>query len=391
MKNRYNILLLILILIRGFDIIFLNIRILDYLCCLILFGYTFIGFKRKSENHLLILLFNLFVLISCIYSDITKGQSFIRTVVNSCQYWGLLFYFALSYYRPSIAQCKKILFTLAYIFCICYIIQWIIYPTVLFSGVEAEDKVNVEIFRMRMSGSILCYILYFEGINRFLINKKKQYLLYSIVGFIPILIMGFRSLIFCTLLGTLIMIPVITKKISKTIIYITLGFIISGLSYLFIPIVNEKVNEMLLRQETDNFNNDDYIRIISYNYFMENFSNTDKFWGCGVPDTQSNFGKEIFDLQEKGLYLSDLGLIGLSIMIGLPAVIILSIIIFKCIINCKDINLQFIRFTLLTIFISSIFTSMEIYRSGNFIIIALILYFVSIYNKSLKELKNTST
>jgi len=378
MKN-INVILfvLILLLMRGFDLVFLNLRILDYLCTLVLFYYTFLSFKTKSEYRVLILLFALSLLVSCISSDLTKGQSFLRTVINSFSYWGLLFYFTLVRYQPTIQECKKILLVLSLMFCFCYVLQWLIYPTVLFTGVNIEGKVSADKFRMRMSGSILCYLLYFWGINTYLTFKKKKYLLYSLIGFLPILIMGFRSLIACTIIGTLIMSFLVTKKISRTFIYTIVGVIIAAISYVCVPIVNQKVNEMILRQQTDNFNNDDYIRIISFNYFMENSSITDKIFGGGVPDTKSNYGKEIFDLQEKGFYLADLGLIGLMLTIGLLSVIFLSMIIAKCIIQCKSKDTQFIRFTLLSVYIASIFTSMELYRNGNFVIIALLLYYVT--------------
>lgn len=367
----------VLLLMRGFDIVFLNLRVLDYLCTFILFYYTCLSFKTKSEYRSLILLFALSLLISCISSDLTKGQSFLRTVINSSSYWGLLFYFTLVYYQPTKQECKKLLLTLSLIFCFCYILQWLIYPMVLFTGVDVEGKVGADKFRMRMSGSILCYLLYFWGINTYLRLKKKKYLLYGITGFLPILIMGFRSLIACTIIGTLIMVFTVTKKISRTFIYTIMGVIIAATCYVCVPVVNQKANEMILRQQTDNFNNEDYIRIVSFNYFMENSLITDKIFGAGVPDTKSNYGKEIFDLQERGFYLADLGLIGLMLTIGLLSVILLSIIIAKCIIKCKSNEIQFIRFTLLSVYIASILTSMELYRNGNFVIIALLLYYVT--------------
>lgn len=381
-NNIYVIFVFIFLLLRGFDIVFLNFRALDYLCALILFSYTVFSFKIRSEYRTLILLFALFLLASCISSDLTKGQSFLRTVINSVPYWGLLFYFILVYYQPSIRECKKMLLALSLMFCFCYILQWLIYPTVLFTGVEVEGKVSADKFRMRMSGSILCYLLFFWGINTFLISKKKKYLLFSLIGFLPILIMGFRSLIACTIVGTVIMVFIITKRISRTFIFATVGVVVAVISYVCVPVVNQKVEEMVLRQQTDNFNNDDYIRIISLNYFMENSSVTDKIWGAGAPDTESAYGKKIFDLQERGLYLADLGLIGLMLTIGGVSVIILSIIIAKGIIQCRSKEMQFMRFTLLTVYVASIFTSMELYRNGNFVIIAILLYYISKCNDS---------
>lgn len=369
-------------MLHGFGLTILSTRAIEYIFSVILLLYGIKNIKNKKEYGKLIIFFSLFVFISCIYSYLNKEQNLFRTIINSYTYWGLLFYFILYHNKPDINESKKILFNLALVFCFLYILQWLIYPITFLSGAIEENKVNVDKFRMRLPGSLLCYILYFWGINKYLLSKHKKDLFLSLIGFLPILIMGFRSLIACTFICSLLMVFSVTPKITKTIKYIFIGGFLCLFGYMFVPVVNEKVNEMITRQETDNFENDDYIRFISLDYFISNTSSQDKIFGSGAPDSQSKYGKEIISLQEEGLFMADLGLIGLSLIIGGISVSLFIFIIVKCIIKTKNKEIQFIRYTLLSTLIASIFTSMEIFRAGNFIIIALLLYIVSLKNQN---------
>lgn len=75
-----------------------------------------------------------------------------------------------------------------------------------------------------------------------------------------------------------------------------------------------------------------------------------------------------------GLWWVDLGLIGLSYVIGIPTVLILVLLVLYCFHNSRSPDLCFIRCTLIVVFLGSIITSMEIYRSGNLIILSLLFY-----------------
>ena len=69
----------------------------------------------------------------------------------------------------------------------------------------------------------------------------------------------------------------------------------------------------------------------------------------------------------------DLGLYGLSLYIGIPAVVILIFLVLRTIYNSKDPFLIAIRFTLFVELFGS-FTTAEIYRNGNIILLGILLY-----------------
>ncbi|WP_444344554.1 hypothetical protein [Phocaeicola coprocola] len=244
-------------------------------------------------------------------------------------------------------------------------------------------------FRMRMPGSICAFSLFFYGINQFLLNKQKINIVYIGLGFSVFMIMGFRTLLAFTLFFTLFLLYSVTKNIVKIIKYILLGCIITlGVSQ--IEFVQLKIKEMQARQEKgDNFNNKDYIRYLEYEYFTNKqfIKPGEKLVGGGVPVYDGNDYANSLNYASVtyGYFWVDLGLIGLSWIIGIPAVLILIIIIIQCTIKIKDKDIMFIRYTLLTILFSSLLTTAEIYRRGNFIIIALFLCIE--YTRSLENKK----
>ena len=75
-----------------------------------------------------------------------------------------------------------------------------------------------------------------------------------------------------------------------------------------------------------------------------------------------------------GLWWVDLGLVGLSFVIGIPTVLLLVLLVLYCFFKSRSLDICFIRCVLIVVFLGSIITSMEIYRSGNLIILSLLFY-----------------
>ncbi|MBR2153584.1 MAG: hypothetical protein IJ901_03065 [Bacteroidaceae bacterium] len=340
----------------------------------------------------MILLYTFFVLCSCIYSWYFNGQELYLVIVHSYYYFGILFFFYLLKSKLSASEAEKALIIMSITCCCCYILQWLIYPTILFYGADSESK-TLFTYRVRIPGSIGCYCLLLYGINRYLLQKHFKYLFYTLLGGLPILIMGFRSLNTLSLLSIFVMIPFVLHKIPKTMFYSLLG-VISILLLMQTPIVKLKLAEMEERNETgQSFENEDYVRFREFDYYWnEQFANpVEKFFGGGVPtDPESKYDKDIHGwAYSNGLYWDDLGLVGLSMIIGMPAVALLLIMYVVCIWRCKDSHLQYIRFTLLIVLLGSLFTTAELFRQGNILLLSLFLYIEYKYHQ--ERVKNIAS
>lgn len=331
------------------------------------------------KKNALVIVYFVFVLLSCIYSRVVHGQSLLRVLVNSYSYIAILFVFIIDKFKLGNNDIRKVLINLCLVFSACYIIQYLIYPVVLFVGANDSNAINASQFRMRLPGSICGYILYFYGINQYIISKNKKYLLYTLVGFFPILMQGFRSLIASTVVFTLLMIPFITRKFSKSLKWLTCLVVVGALSF-NVPMVSEKYNEMMERQTSEQtFENSDYVRYLALDYFSTQvFTHPgERFFGGGVPLSDTKYGKSVTSVASTdGFWWVDLGIIGLSFLIGIPAVICLVLIVLKCVRLSKNPKEQYIRFTLLTVLFGSIMTSMELFRDGNILILGIIYYLI---------------
>lgn len=387
--NYYKTLFFIMTLCACFGIIFLSSYSFQYIFTLILFVFAFLGRKQCKSYKKIIIFYVFFILLSCLYSTVFNDQFFFKTVVASYPALGILSVYGISYFRLDKINTLKLIKTICFLFCVCYIIQWIVYPFQIFAGSLDETNINSEEFRMRMPCSICAYLLFFYGLEKLLLSCNLKYLLYIMLGFIPILVMGFRSLVALTIVMALLMIISIYHNYVKILTVTLLSVLLLFTSYQ-IPLVKMKVDEMIERQNNNQtFDNSDYIRYIEYEYFTENVFTKpgEKIIGAGYPvmDNTSKYGRIMYDAShKKSLYWIDLGLVGLSFIIGIPAVCILIYIVLLCCIKCKEINLLFIRFTCLTVLIGSIFTSMELFRSGNLIIVGLLLYYEYLYHEKMK-------
>lgn len=375
------ILFLVLLLLDCFGLKIVHYRFLDYVFLSIIIILAAPAIKVKGTYPSLIMGYCIFVLLSCFYSWIYNRQGLITVIGHSYTYFALLFFFILQRTNLSSKEAEDLFVKIALCFCFCYILQYIISPTVLFSGADDENKMNALKYRVRMPGSICGYFLILYAINRYLLGEKRKrnkYIFYAVIAFIPIIIQGFRSLVILTLMAGFLIIPFVLRSGKKTLVYSILGAV-SVLFAASTSLVQTKVDEMIYRQEQDQtFENEDYIRFRSFDYYWnEQFTKPyEKLIGGGVPsDSKTSYYKNIRHVKDHlGFFWVDLGIIGLSMVIGMPAVILLVFMYLYCMWKCKEPRLQYIRFTLFVVLFGSIVTSMELYREGNILLLSLFLY-----------------
>lgn len=384
-----HVILLTLFLLGFFDCIaFSFIRGFHYI---ISYGLLFILFLYRKESFIYskyIHVYLLFFLFSCIYSQFYNGQLLFKTLGFSHPYLGICFSYYILHTRISYKEIEKILVCLSILYCIGYIIQWLVYPFPLFRAADNDALYLERSYRIRIAGSLCAYMLFFYGLNMFILKKKFIYLIYSVLAFIPIIIMGFRSLTVLSVLLAFSMVIFMRKGIIKSIVYLILGVGIAIAAFQT-SLVQDKVEEMMSRQENNQtFDNPDYIRNIQYTYFTEDFFTKpgEQFWGGGAPAGSTKYGEALRHGEEYfHLYWVDWGLVGLTWIIGIPAVLLLIFMYLYCAWRCKDPHLQFIRFTLILLVVGSLFTTKELYRTGNTILASFLFCLEYLYNKENKK------
>lgn len=385
-RTDYRVLFLLLLMNWFFGTIVLKDwgGRLQYLWIAMLLWFMFAYRKVRSCYTTPLILYGIFVFLSCVYSTLYNGQSFIRCARATYPAWGLLSFFTFFLFKMNAAKTFKVLRIFSVLFCFAYLIQWAVYPAVIF-GAGDTNLVSLDTYRARMPSSICSYLLFFYGIKNFLSERKPIYIVYLVLGFTCMIIMGFRSLMAISVFMAIIMILTIYRhSIQKTLVVIAIAGAMVWAA-LQVPLVQDKIDEMMERQESEQtFQNSDYIRYTAF-YFFQNevfVKPGEKIFGGGYPDGKSSYSRYLVRNQMfSGLYWVDLGIIGLSWIIGIPAVALLVYLVVRCSWRCKDQELMFIRYALLAVLGGSIGTSMEIFRECNMYVIGLLFYLEYVYHK----------
>lgn len=369
----FLILFLSLLLTNFFGATSISNIILLGLICPFIFNELF----RDSifKRYILTLFVGLSIsILSCYYF---RHQPVFLTFKVSVPYYYILFYFVLKHLDLSITEAEKILVCLVLIFCSCYIIQFMVYPKVIFSGADEEYYEDV---RIRLAGQGFSSLGYFLGLNKFILNKNKTgYLLLSFLCFVVIFLMGFRTML--VMIGVFTIITIIRVKGFGQMVFV-FGIVCAAIWKVAaeIPVFAGIIKRMAERQKTDTFSNGDYIRMIQLRYFTQNhFKNIfEYFCGSGIPNYgngMNSYGKYMKGLDDTGINYVDWGLLSLSWMIGMVAVLSMIAYSVKAFIMKVPVGYCYLGIWFMYLIVSS-FTTMEFFRSGNFIVQSIALYIV---------------
>lgn len=366
----------------------------------LIFPFVVIEFSKQSifKRYIVFVFIGLTLsMISCYYN---WEQSMFVTLRVTAPYYYILFYFMLKNINLTVPDMEKALFVLVVIFCVCYILQYIVYPKVIFSGAEVEyDDV-----RIRLVGQGFSSLGYFFGLNKYLKNNTKtSYLLLSVLCFSVILLMGFRTMLVMIAISTFLMV-IRVNGFSRKLLWYSLLFSGFFIAIFQIPVFADKINSMLDRQEESVFSNSDYSRVIQFQYFtQEHFKSIWEYiFGSGIPALAkqggliSEYGLYMSGLEDTGINYVDFGLLSLSWMIGITAVISMIAYSIKAFLLKVSANYYYLGIWFIYLLITS-FTTMEFYRPGNFIVQAIALFLVEkvhhdhLRRKKINQIENWNT
>ncbi|RZF58945.1 hypothetical protein [Sphingobacterium corticibacterium] len=272
---------------------------------------------------------------------------------------------------------------LTVIFCFCYLLQYIIYPTVLFRGAQEDFSHDV---RIRLAGQGIVSLGFFLSLNRLLVTDrlKLKYLAIMSACVGVMILMGFRTVLLALLIISFVMVITIKGFNFRLTLYL-LGFLIIGGFFSQMPFVQDKIQAMQERQETDNMSNDNYIRVLQLEYYLnEHFKDSKEFvFGSGIPalNDNGNYSKYMNILLDSGLTWVDFGLFSISWLIGIPTVLMMIWYSIMCVSKRVSVNNRFLGFWFLFLLLIS-FTTAEFFRSGNFVIQSVVFYYIELANKS---------
>jgi hypothetical protein len=294
--------------------------------------------RRKSHFDLPFNLIITSIGLSILSAYIFWNQSIIYSVFASLSpAAGYVFYYYLDSTKPNTHTLEKIIITIGLTFCILYLISFAIYPSKILHYSEATDRSVQRIF---LNGEGFLFLFFFYSINKYSTSSSKKWLLYALLAFSCVLLNQTRVFIASTSIITLWYILRSQTLVTRIVTLLAFSLLLLYVSQLeIVKTLTLKTGEQLSELEQ-------YIRYKAAEHYLTDFQQSyvtyilGNGWGYG---DKTEYGKKIQDLQKHGYYISDLGLIGLYVHLGVLSILAYIIFFYKSMKLKLDKENQFLK------------------------------------------------
>ncbi len=385
----YIIILLSLLFVNFFALVYFPL-ISNTILILLILLLSINGYSNNLIFAKPIIIIFVGLILNIISCKIYRGQDYMKTFTLMPNYFYILFYFALLFIKPSSKQLEQSLFILIIIFNILYISQFILLQKgiVIIRGVGFYRSAGIQA-RFRMPASGLTSLGLFLGLNKYFTESKVHYLILALSSAIVILLLGFRTMIFFSLVFSFVLLLKyygFRAKAIRIIFVAAIAMLITANT----PVFQKRIEFMMNKNKTQNFSNEDYIRVIGLNYYLHDHfkDKLEMLLGSGTAFPGTTYYKQDLQLHKRGILWVDWGLLGLSWTIGMIPVITMIWYSIKAFILKIPKPYYYLGVWFIFLVATSI-TTAEFYRPGNFIIqaIALALLELILREEKIKILK----
>lgn len=314
---------------------------------LILLWFVFNRRKKSScEAHFSYEVFFLIVVpfISTISCYVYRGQDILTTAIatRSVCFWFV--YFLLHRVSFGEVRIRRVLIGFGSAATLIYVVQQIVYPYYYWFDSLGTLFVDVRsgFYRFRLFwNNPYIYFAFFFYVVYALRRSNPTYKFYAFFFFVGIFLTVTRQIWFCCMLPVF-MYPLLNGKnisikkiLSLCLSFTLLYFLITNLmSVLGAKLVNDTLYDLK--------NNEDNIRMIALNYYGLEYweSPLNVILGNGVASFgKSEYGNHIFYMENvRGLYRSDIGIVGVMSQYGTLYVFVLLMYYIKVLRNFKYLS-----------------------------------------------------
>lgn len=350
------------------------------------------GHKFYTEPFLFPNIFKwyiILIIINCISCLIFRGQGLRVSILGWEGFFLIFFYPVFKSWNLSIEQWEKTLLTLFVLILIIYILLNIFPETSLFALDKIRSEIHTEI-RIRVWSDAILFLGTLFCWNKFLVVEKKWFLALYILGVLMIFLQGYRILVVSTFISCVALYLRIFGFSKKTLSISISLTVFLGVS-LYLPIVQEKIEEMTNRYESEREERENTIRALDLAYVYNNHykNNIELVLGSGMPylyleldekdqkyyvnKSLSKYSKEMSELAAYNHFFTvDLGLIGLSWVAGIPFVLLFIYLLVRILTTKVDPKYYYLGMYALLIMLCG-FTNALSYKHHNIIYLALVL------------------
>lgn len=334
-------------------------------------------FSCKGSLVLPVQLLTISMLFSMVSAYLVWGQSVMDSLVRTIPLTVIPIFFILNSIKFPIKILESVILIFGYIYFVLSLFQ-LLNPEIAYFGHALVDesggyRESRGVTRIIFPGGGIFWLACFISISKLISNKGNKYLLIplAIYGLMVPILQATRQLIAYVIVIYFLHFGFQISLAKKIIISIII--IVSGL---YIGALNLPVFEGIYQQTIDSKSEGTkYIRFITGAYYLTEFSETfySKILGNGVPNEKSVYGTVTSRLIDKGIYLEDVGIIGLYSQVGIFAIIAWILIWYRTFTVRLPKEYYYCKYYLWMILFTSL-TSGSIYTVSYAISTALVLF-----------------
>lgn len=267
----------------------------------------------------------LLIFISIITAFLFNGQSISLGYRATAPILGILFYFYLNKANFTIKEIECFIWINVCVYLFLWLYALSQAPIPIFT-VDQDRQLNDDrgIFRIAIMNRACIMMALFYSVNRWIVIKKKIFLVLSILMFVLIVFMTVRQYI---VISVFVVTFYLFKKIRYIWLYAIMGLLLLNFVSISIPkdSYNGRLIELSERQAIDNKYGETNVRILEYEYYFLDFPQNvvTSLLGNGVPHSDSSYGLKESKLNDvKKYFRSDVGYANLYLLIGIIGVLV---------------------------------------------------------------------
>lgn len=330
-KNLYlaYIIAFILISLKFFDATFISPSLSNYVFILSIWITVFLSVpfwfsNRKTTFDVPIYVVFLSILFSIFMAYFSWNQSFFHSIMETTQYLMWPFYFFLIGHNFKVKTIEKIVIGFGLLYAALYFFQYLNQGAVLFGRPLYGDEWTEDrgVIRIIFPGAGIFILAVFISLSKLTTTKTYRWLwiIILILGLVIPVMQVTRQFIAGISLVYIYHLIINVKSVYK--VAVLAFFIIAGVVVVKMEI--DSVKGIMEAGERDAELGKDYIRVLAAEYFLKDYAPNDlsKIFGSGAPywgiSEVGRFNERLAD--ERGYYLSDVGIIAVYAMFGIFAV-----------------------------------------------------------------------
>lgn len=352
----------------GIKFPFLILLILN-LCGLIFF------FNYKSQFSLPVQLLTFSSFFSIAIAFLYWGQSISDSLTKTIPIAIFPIFFLLKKLNIKVKIIEQTIIFLGLVYVSLYIYQYL-NPNYAYFGYAlvnefGEYEESRGVVRIVFPGAGIFWLAVLISISKITQKKRPVYFFFILAGLVIPFMQAIRQIIAMVILlysfhfGKYLDLG---KKIALAILF-------GATSFIFFTSDLKVIEGLKETMEKDKSEGTKYVRFITAEYYFTEFSDNlaTKVFGNGVPNEKSEYGKETIRLQEREIWLEDVGLAGMYSQYGILAIFAWVIIAYKSLSIKVPKNYIYCKYYLWLVLLTSL-TSGSIYNIHYAVSTILVLY-----------------